>query len=200
MGQLLQARDRPGRDYIRSPDGLPDGWVFRPATNDGHRDSEVARHHLEELGPPQHRLHQCHPEIGPREGKHAPNFEATAIDGRPMVLNQLLGKPVVLVFWASWCGPCRQEAPEIAALASRYGDQVQFLSVNAGEDGAVVKRAAGDWGITWPVVPDVAGAISRAYSVQAIPLVLVLDADGLIRYRGNGLPSDPHRLLDGLSG
>ena len=61
-------------------------------------------------------------------------------------------------------------------------------------------RAARDWGITWPVVPDPLAAIARAYAVSAIPLVLVLDADGLVRYRGNGMPSDAHRLLDGLLG
>ena len=140
------------------------------------------------------------PEIGPREGKLAPAIQATAIDGHAVSLHAMQGKPVVLVFWASWCGPCRQEAPELAALAASYGGEVQFLSVNAGEDPALVKRTAAEWGISWPVVPDRSGAFSRAYSVQAIPLVLVLDADGLIRYRGNGLPSDPHRLLDGLNG
>jgi cytochrome c biogenesis protein CcmG/thiol:disulfide interchange protein DsbE len=140
------------------------------------------------------------PEVGPREGRRAPGIDAQTLDGADFDLSDLRGAPVVVVFWASWCGPCRQEAPEIAALERHYGDRVRFVSVNAGEDPAVAKRAAEQWGITWPVVTDPRGAASRAFEVSAIPLVLVLDADGLVRYRGNGLPSDPHRILDGLLG
>ena len=140
------------------------------------------------------------PETGPQEGLRAPDIEATALSGERVDLDALRGAPVVVVFWASWCGPCKKGVPEIAALREHYGDRVHVVAVNAGEDAAVAARAARDWGITWPVVSDPLAAIARAYAVSAIPLVLVLDADGLVRYRGNGMPSDAHRLLDGLLG
>lgn len=140
------------------------------------------------------------PEIGPQEGKRAPDIEAAALSGDAVDLDDWRGTPVVVVFWASWCGPCRQEVPELASLQAHYGQRVRIVSVNAGEDPAVAARAVREWGIAWPVVPDPTAAIARAYAVSAIPLVLVLDAEGVVRYRGNGMPSDAHRLLDGLLG
>lgn len=140
------------------------------------------------------------PEIGPQEGKRAPDIEAASLQGDAVDLDAWRGAPVVVVFWASWCGPCRQEVPELLSLQAHYGDRVRIVGVNAGEDPAVASRAVREWGIAWPVVADPSAAIARAYSVSAIPLVLVLDADGRIRYRGNGMPSDAHRLLDGLLG
>jgi thiol-disulfide isomerase/thioredoxin len=106
----------------------------------------------------------------------------------------------MLVFWASWCGPCRKEAPEVATIAQGYGEKVHVISINAGEDASTAARAAQSWGITWPVVLDLNGAIQGSYDVQAIPLILILDADGVVRYRGLGMPTDAHRILDGLTG
>jgi hypothetical protein len=65
---------------------------------------------------------------------------------------------------------------------------------------AAAKRAAGQMGITWPVVMDPDGSIQGKYQVTGIPLVLILDAEGRVRHRNNGIPSDIHRLLDGLLG
>ena len=140
------------------------------------------------------------PEIGPQEGRRAPDIEATALSGARVDLSDLRGAPVVLVFWASWCGPCKKEVPELRALREHYGERIHVVSVNAGEDPAIAARAAREWGLAWPVVPDTTASIARAYAVSAIPLVLILDADGRVRYRGNGMPTDAHRLLDGLLG
>ena len=61
-------------------------------------------------------------------------------------------------------------------------------------------RAAGQLGMTWPVALDLDGSIRGAYAVSAIPMVLILDKNGVVRHRNNGVPSDVHRLLDGLLG
>lgn len=108
------------------------------------------------------------------------------------------GKPTVLVFWASWCGPCRKEAPQIASVAAQYGTAVNVVGVNAGESVAVAQRAAQGMGIQWPVFMDLKGQIQTLYKVNGIPLVLILDAEGVVRHRNNGVPSNVHRLLDGL--
>jgi hypothetical protein len=63
-----------------------------------------------------------------------------------------------------------------------------------------VRLTAAEWGLTWPVGLDPKGQVSQRFQVDALPLVLVIDATGRVRFRGNGLPSDPHRLLDGLAG
>jgi cytochrome c biogenesis protein CcmG/thiol:disulfide interchange protein DsbE len=137
---------------------------------------------------------------GPHEGQQAPVFEATRMNGSKTALNDFRGRPTVMVFWASWCGPCRKEAPEVARVAKSYGPRIHMLGINAGEPMAAAKRAAGQMGITWPVVMDPDGSIQGKYQVTGIPLVLILDAEGRVRHRNNGIPSDIHRLLDGLLG
>lgn len=138
--------------------------------------------------------------VGPREGRRAPNFSVQTLDGQRIERSSTTGTPTLLVFWASWCGPCRREAEEIRGIVDSYGSRVQVVSVNSGEDPTKVRLTAREWGLTWPVGLDPRGSVSRTFEVDALPLVLVLDADGLVRFRGNGLPSDPHRLLDGLAG
>ncbi len=138
--------------------------------------------------------------VGPMEGQRAPLFEAQRMNGDPFNLAEIRGRPSVLIFWASWCGPCRQEAPDVVRVAKSYGSQVNIVGINAGERGEVAKKAAREMGITWPVVMDADGAIQSQYQVTGIPLVLVLDAEGRVRHRNNGVPSDIHRLLDGLLG
>ena len=138
--------------------------------------------------------------VGPMEGQQAPVFEAQRMNGDKVSLAEFRGQPTVLVFWASWCGPCRKEAPDVVRVAKSYGKKVNIVGINAGERGDVAKRAAREMGITWPVVMDSDGSIQSQYKVAGIPLVLVLDSDGRVRHRNNGVPSDIHRLLDGLLG
>ncbi|HCH65551.1 MAG: hypothetical protein CL927_09200 [Deltaproteobacteria bacterium] len=137
---------------------------------------------------------------GPREGQRAPSFSVGTIDGSGISIPSEEERPSLVVFWASWCGPCRREAVEVAEIVRSYGDRVGVFSINSGEDPTKVKLTAREWGMTWPVGLDPKGAVSRAFEVDALPLVVVLDRDGMIRFRGNGLPSEPHRLLDGLGG
>ena len=140
------------------------------------------------------------PRVGPREGRQAPSFSLQTLSGESVSVPSELDIPSLVVFWASWCGPSRREAGEIAGIVRSYGSKVSVVSVNSGEDATKASLAAKQWGMTWPVALDPRGRVSSAYEVTAVPLVLVIDADGVVRYRGNGLPSDPHRLLDGLSG
>ena len=137
-------------------------------------------------------------QVGPQEGQLAPAFQADAMTGGHLRSADHTGKPIMLVFWASWCGPCRVEAPQVQRVAQNYGDRVQVLGVNAGEDRPTATRAASALGMTWPVAMDVDGAIRAAYAVSAIPMVLIIDKNGVVRHRNNGVPSDVHRLLDGL--
>ena len=138
------------------------------------------------------------PPADPIVGNAAPAVSAAQLDGTPFTLAAHRGKPVVLVFWASWCGPCKRELPELTELVEHYGERVVFVSINAGETAPTAARAAAEWGISWPVVTDPDIQIQVDYRVDAIPTVVIVDADGVIRFRGLGVPDSPMALLDGL--
>jgi thiol-disulfide isomerase/thioredoxin len=142
----------------------------------------------------------CGPDPGAQEGRTAPPLRGQLLNGAELDDDALAGKVVVVAFWASWCGPCREEAPALRALAEQYGDRIHLLSINAGEPLAMARAAAAEIGVAGTVVLDVDGALQGAFEVTAIPLLLVIDGSGVIRYRGHALPSDIHRLLDGLTG
>jgi thiol-disulfide isomerase/thioredoxin len=137
---------------------------------------------------------------GPFEGKQAPALVGSALTGETVRLEDMRGKPTVVVFWASWCGPCKKEAPQVVKVAQTYGDRVNILGVNAGEDLGTARRTAKAWGMSWPVVSDGDGSLRKRYAVRGVPLVLILDRAGVVRHRNNGVPSELHRLLDGLLG
>ncbi len=135
---------------------------------------------------------------GVREGEVAPAFEAPDLAGHVVALSDLRGKPALVVFWASWCKPCLAEVPELNKIAAFYGDGLTVLGVNQGETGERALAAAQQTGMTYRTLLDPTGTVGGTYAVSSIPLVLVLDADGRIRYRGNGLPSHLLQLLDSL--
>ena len=135
---------------------------------------------------------------GPYEGMTAPRFVAPLASGGSLNLSELRGKPVVLVFWATWCGPCRYEVPHVNKLYREVGDTAHVLGINAGESQAKVVEGMKVLGIEYPAVMDADGSIVRAYQAQALPLVLVLDPKGRVRYRGNAWPARINALVDSL--
>ncbi len=139
-------------------------------------------------------------DVGVLEGQRAPSFAVLGLDGTTQGLAQLAGRPALVVFWASWCGPCMAEVPHLQAVRRAYGDRVAMLGVNMGEDPRQVQATVSARGLTWPIALDLDQSLAARFRVRSIPLVLVLDATGRIRYRGNGLPSQPMALLDGLLG
>ena len=117
----------------------------------------------------------------PTAGEDAfPMPDFTVYDGnsRPVKLSDYLGKPIVLNFWASWCGPCKSEMPAFQAVYQELGDQVQFLMVDVGEhmdEGSAFIASAG---YTFPVLYDVDGNAAYAYQVSAIPTTVFIRATG----------------------
>lgn len=126
---------------------------------------------------------------GPLVGYAAPDFTATTPQGVTWRLNELRGKPVVLNFWASWCGPCRVEMPDFQAAARRYGGAVQFIGVNQGEDAQTITAFAAEMGVSYPLVRDESSQITDLYRVAALPSTFFIDSNGVVQDRVLGIVS-----------
>ena len=108
----------------------------------------------------------------------APDFTVLDWDGNEVKFSDYLGKPIVLNFWAHWCGPCQMEMPEFNAAYERLGGEVTFLMVHEGaavDDG---KDKVTEGGYTFPVVFDVDSSAGNLYGITAFPTTFFIDADG----------------------
>lgn len=115
----------------------------------------------------------------PTVGQPAPQFSGLLTTGEPMDLESLRGKPVWLVFNATWCANCRSEAPEVQALHDQ-GD-VQVVSVWLRESGSQVVPYMERTGMSFTSIPDPTGQISGHYQVRGVPSHYLIDADGVLQ-------------------
>ena len=121
-------------------------------------------------------------ETAPRNGFLAPDFTLTTLEGTRVRLSDLRGKPVLINFWASWCGPCRAEMPHIqAAFEAHTDDGLIVLGVDQLESPPLVARFVNDFGLTFPIPLDSDGKVSTAYQARALPTSFFVDRDGVIR-------------------
>ena len=119
-----------------------------------------------------------------------PDFTVYDGDSQPVKLSDFLGKPIVLNFWASWCGPCKSEMPDFQAKFEEYGEQIHFLMVNL-TDGSqeTVETAQGfvdGQGYTFPVYYDTDYSGAMAYTVSAVPATYFIDEAGNLVAYGKG--------------
>ncbi len=103
-------------------------------------------------------------------------------------------RPVVFSFWATWCGPCKQELPHLQRVSERYKGRVSFYGVNSDDPPAAINAFAQRSDLTFPLLADVRHEASTRYGVQSIPLLVVVDTQGNIRAVANGY--DPSEDLE----
>jgi len=114
--------------------------------------------------------------------QEAPDFTVYDIDGNPHKLSDFRGKPVVLNFWATWCGYCKMEMPDFDAKYQEYGDQIHFLMVNVTDGQQETQEKASKFveeeGYSFPVYYDTAMEASAAYGTGGLPVTYIFDGEG----------------------
>ena len=123
-------------------------------------------------------------------GEAAPDFTLKSSNGSNIKLSELRGEVVMINFWATWCGPCRQEMPALEALYQEYHDLgFTILGVNVEEDSSKAVSMIKDFGISFPVLFDTDSKASKLYEVSTMPSTVLIDRDGKIRYLHRGYKS-----------
>ncbi len=113
----------------------------------------------------------------------APDFSLTDFNGQTIILSELRGQVVVINFWASWCLPCRDEAPYLEKTSQKYEDQgVVFIGIDYLDTESEALAYIEEFEITYFNGPDLRTDISQDYNIQGIPETFVIDQNGEIRY------------------
>ena len=130
-------------------------------------------------------LFACQPDLPPGLGDRVPDSEFEVVDGTGSVLEQgeqirlstLKGKPVILDFWATWCGPCKAQHRYLADLKARYGDRVEVLGVLYRDDGGNLASWLERNETAYPTVLEPEGRLTKTFQVNAIPRLVLLGPD-----------------------
>lgn len=128
----------------------------------------------------------------------APDFTLKSLSGENIRLSELRGNVVMINFWASWCGPCRQEMPLLEQLYQRYNALgFELLGVNVEQDVDDAKRWLADRPVSFPVLLDPQNELTKIYQVKAMPSTILVDRDGNVRHLHKGYkPGDENTYQD----
>lgn len=120
-------------------------------------------------------------------GESAPDFVLKSASGENLRLSEYRGEVVMINFWATWCGPCRQEMPLLDQLYSRY-QKVGFslLGVNIDDDSRRALQMVNELGVSFPVLFDEQKEVSKLYAVDSMPVTVLVDREGKIRHVHHG--------------
>ena len=122
-----------------------------------------------------------------QEGQQLLPFKGTDLEGNVLDLRQSIGtKPVLLVFWASWCPSCKEEVPKINRLAEKYGGRgMEFIAINVGYNDSVERARAfmEKTRMRYPAYFDGSGKVTQQYQLLGVPTILIADKHGVVRFR-----------------
>lgn len=135
--------------------------------------------------------------IASAKAKSAPPFTLSdAATGKPVSLTTAAStQPVVLDFWATWCGPCRAELPHLETLSRKYQGRVAFYGINSSDTPQATTAFARQNKLTFPMLSDTDHHVAFLYGADAIPLLVVVDTHGKVRAVSNGYADDTETAL-----
>ena len=128
---------------------------------------------------------------------NAPDFTLRSVGGANLRLHEQRGQVVMVNFWATWCGPCRQEMPHLNRLYDKYrGAGFVLLGVNIDDDPRAAANLAAKLGLRFPVLLDTDKKVSRVYDMSAMPATLLIDRDGRVRHIHRGYRDGVERTYE----
>lgn len=160
--------------------------VMRPDKSEGEGESGVSAVEVQGVG------------AAPVVGDAAPGFSASTLDGSPIALDDLRGRPVWLVFMATWCTACRVEIPDVEAFHEKAGDDVEVIAVYVGEEPSVVQPYVDRLGLSFTQLPDAQTSLSAAYGVMGVPAHYFLDSQGVVQETRVGVLS-PDQIEESIA-
>ncbi len=128
-------------------------------------------------------------EESPPQKTAAPDFTVYDLEGNEVHLLDYVGKPIVLNFWASWCGPCQMEMPDFQEKYLELGNEIQFLMVNITTGRETLESASqfiAQQGYTFPVFYDTASDAAMTYGAYSLPTTFFIDAEGCAIAKATG--------------
>ena len=125
----------------------------------------------------------------PKAGFEAATFELPDLEEEAHMIGGKGEKLIFVNFWASWCGPCELEAPDLQKLHENYGDKISMYGVNSTkfDKERAARQFVEDQGFTFPILMDRPGDVTSLYKVNTFPTSFLIDSDGVIRERVNGV-------------
>lgn len=127
----------------------------------------------------------------------APDFTLRSSNGPNLRLQEQRGRVVLINFWATWCGPCRQEMPQLAKLYDKYREAgFVILGVSVDDDTRKATDVANRLGLTFPVLLDNEKTVSQLYDLSTMPSSFLIDRNGKVRYVHKGYVSGTELLYD----
>lgn len=114
------------------------------------------------------------------------DFTLNDTESQEYSLSSYRGKPVLLIFTASWCGYCKLSIPALKAIARKYGNQIQLLAINASDDLETARNYKQDQGMTWPMLLDSNNGVSNKFNVDGIPHFVLIDKNGNAKFIQSG--------------
>jgi cytochrome c biogenesis protein CcmG/thiol:disulfide interchange protein DsbE len=131
----------------------------------------------------------------------APELPTKVVQGRAVNLASLRGKPAVVNFWASWCEPCRKEAPQLQSVVGKLPHGATLVGVDYMDQATPAHAFIAEYGWTFPLLDDPDGTVGDAYGVSALPNTFILDSTGHVVHRlvGPQTKASIEAALNGVS-